>query len=131
MGTRADFYIGTGTDAEWLGSLAYDGDRINEMRAEHAGLNPDNAACFAIKNADNADDYRKYVAELLSINDDATLPAQGWPWPWNDSNTTDCAYAFVDGGCKLIRERAEWPDMTARKNVTFGERSGLLIFQAK
>jgi hypothetical protein len=25
MGTRADFYIGRGTEAEWLGSVAWDG----------------------------------------------------------------------------------------------------------
>lgn len=25
MGTRADFYVGTGANAEWLGSIAYDG----------------------------------------------------------------------------------------------------------
>ena len=25
MGTRADFYIGKGTDAEWLGSIAWNG----------------------------------------------------------------------------------------------------------
>jgi hypothetical protein len=26
MGTRADFYVGRGPEAEWLGSVAYDGD---------------------------------------------------------------------------------------------------------
>lgn len=25
MGTRADFYVGRGVDAQWLGSIAYDG----------------------------------------------------------------------------------------------------------
>jgi hypothetical protein len=25
MGTRADFYVGRGKDAEWLGSVAFDG----------------------------------------------------------------------------------------------------------
>jgi len=25
MGTRADFYVGMGKDAEWLGSVAWDG----------------------------------------------------------------------------------------------------------
>ena len=25
MGSRADFYIGEGTEAEWLGSVAWDG----------------------------------------------------------------------------------------------------------
>jgi len=25
MGTRADFYVGIGPEAEWVGSIAYDG----------------------------------------------------------------------------------------------------------
>jgi hypothetical protein len=28
---------------------------------------------------------------------DATRPEDGWPWPWEDSRTTDYAYAFDNG----------------------------------
>jgi hypothetical protein len=129
MGTRADFYIGTGADAEWLGSIALDGYRIDEMKKKHADKTMDNAACWQIKSAKNDADYRSAVASLLQLNDDATFPEQGWPWPWNDSRTTDYAYAFVDGTCKTFPwgKGAEWPDMTERKNMTLGKRSGLIV----
>lgn len=129
MGTRADFYIGTGKDAEWLGSIAFDGYRINEMTREQAEKNVDCMLCWHIKNALTEAGFRASVSGLLRENDDATKPEQGWPWPWDDSNTTDYAYAFVDGACKTFTEAAEWPDMSARKNVTFGPRSGVILIQ--
>lgn len=133
MGTRADFYVGTGPDADWLGSIAYDGYRIDEMKEADADRGDDNRACWTIKSATNETGFRKAVAALLALNDDATLPEQGWPWPWNDSTTTDYAYAFVDGACKAFPwgKGASWPDMTARQNVTFGQRSGVMILSGK
>src|SRR5258708_6284064 len=83
MGTRADFYAGKGKSAEWLGSIAWDGQEI-------AGY---------IRAAKTEKNYRKAVEVFLASRDDATLPAQGWPWPWNDSGTTDCSYWFFDGQC--------------------------------
>jgi hypothetical protein len=128
MGTRADFYVGTGADAEWLGSLAFDGYRIDEMEEKHA-KGGDNLACWQIKTAKSENEFREAVATLLAINDDATLPEQGWPWPWNDSATTDYTYAFADGSCKTFSwgRGASWPDMSQRKNVTFGPRSGVIV----
>lgn len=128
MGTRADFYVGTGTEAEWLRSIAFDGYRIDEMEEKHAN-GGDNLACWQIKTAKSEDEYRAAVATLLAINDDATLPEHGWPWPWNDSTTTDYAYAFSGGVCKTFSwgRGADWPDMSERKNVTFGPRSGVIV----
>jgi hypothetical protein len=81
-----------------------------------------------------------------------TRPEQGWPWPWNNSNTTDYAYAFDDGQVYGICfghgwwpankpepesdntpkiADSEWPDMASKKSVTFGKRSGLLVFTSK
>ncbi len=142
MGTRADFYAGKGKDAEWLGSIARDGDEIpGDIRA-----------------AETEKNYRKAVEVFLASRDDATLPAQGWPWPWKDSATTDRSYWAFDGQCweaigyphksyvpatKMPEdeaeqeafiaehERVEFPDMSALKNVTFGARSGMHIFTAK
>ncbi len=139
MGTRADFYVGRGKDAEWLGSIAWDGDpstRLPELVA-----------------VDEAS-YRACVEAILSKEDDATRPAQGWPWPWEDSKTTDCAYAWDAGevwscwfGALWLtraqalkpgeadehshRDNCVFPDMTARQAVTFGKRSGLLTLGAK
>ncbi len=33
MGTRADFYVGLGEQAEWLGSVAWDGNPDNDVAA--------------------------------------------------------------------------------------------------
>lgn len=131
MGTRADFYIGTGETAEWLGSIAYDGY-------------PDGLPEDVIK-ASTEEGFRAEVAELAKESH-WTSPEQGWPWPWNDSHTTDWAYAFKDGvvlqscfGCEwhdakvalseeqeeaLKDKAADVPDMSAQKNVTLGPRSG-------
>jgi hypothetical protein len=135
MGTRADFYAGKGKDAEWLGSIAWDGYETAE----------------AIDAATTEADYRSAVSAFLASRDDATLPEQGWPWPWDNSGTTDCSYWFFDGkvweesGKRYIvrgsmpededeqeahiekGEVINFPDMSERKSVTFGERSGLIV----
>lgn len=82
MGTRADFYLGRGVDARWLGSTAYDGHPENHMWL----LKAKTAKAF-------------HLAVLKHIRGDGhgTLPENGWPWPWNDSHLTDHAYAFDDG----------------------------------
>ncbi len=83
MGTRADFYIGRGVGAEWLGSIAWDG--------YPSGITP------ALKRAKTEEDFRTEFAAFLQYREDATLPSDGWPWPWDDSQTTDYAYAFDAG----------------------------------
>ena len=120
MGTRADFYVGTGKDAEWLGSVAWDGYEWDEDKDSR------------IAKATTEEEYRAAVAEMLTGREDATMPDMGWPWPWNDSNTTDYAYAFHNGKAEAIDENfVEWPDMSARSNVTMGARSGVIFIQTR
>lgn len=150
MGTRADFYVGRGREAEWLGSIAWDGHEVGRIRE-----------------ATSEGNFRTFVAAFLAERDDATLPEAGWPWPWNDSGTTDCVYAW-DGpmGSHSVwtvqgypeqewvsyaaseawqestrgKEPDEWsdgptadggqcvfPDMSARKNVRRDRGSGLIV----
>lgn len=142
MGTRADFYIGRGNEAEWLGSIAWDG-------------HPDSVFGEASELSDGAEvdavTWRRWVSEYIG-REDGTTPDLGWPWPWDDSRTTDYAYALDDGaiygssfGHQWFRvdpkveyfgesdadgetvKTAVFPDMTARKNVTYGKRSGVII----
>lgn len=143
MGTRADFYVGRGEDAEWLGSIAWDGypDGIDR----------------AITHAESEGDYRLALAAFAKTRDDWTAPERGWPWPWQTSHTTDFAYAF-DGGKVFAscfggqwrgdpleddfegeedERRAQagepvpvFPDMAGRRNVAWGERSGLIVISA-
>lgn len=145
MGTRADYYIGRGENAEWIGSTAWDG--------YPSGIDP------TVLQATEINEYKERIIEHVTKRDDYTSPADGWPWPWDDSKTTDYAYAF-DGGkvwCScfgsnwfdpLLPEPPEegdeeeseepqgkytdvpavFPDMTKRKNVALGgKKSGLTV----
>src|SRR5690348_16482213 len=133
MGTRADFYVGKGKDAEWLGSIAYDGY-------------PDGNPADVIK-ALGEHEYREHVATLMKECESATRPEQGWPWPWEDSRTTDYAYTWAEGKVQasgfgspwfapgkepvdmdaVNGPRAEFPNMKDRQRVTFGKRSGTFV----
>lgn len=138
MGTRADFYVGRGDTAEWLGSIAWDG--------YPAGLP------LRLLTSPSEEDYRRDISDFLDEREDATRVENGWPWPWKDSRTTDYAYAFHennvwacpfgyywydaadddpnvdDEGEPTITEKtAVFPDMTAVQNVTLGGRSGLIV----
>ena len=138
MGTRVDFYVGRGERAEWLGSYPYDGypygvfQQNEELPSDEQG-------------------WRAWVANFLERSDEkATLPEHGWPWPWETSATTDFAYAFDAGkvyGSNFGRDwfevdptvedfgepeedspkTAVFPDMSSRKAVTYGPRSGLIV----
>ncbi len=135
MGTRADFYVGHGQDAEWLGSVAWDG---------HGWYDHKTDMCDAELSAADADTFRSKVAAILNGREDSTLPEDGWPWPWDDSHKTNYAYVFADGCIHVYcfgrpagsedddgPKTANFPDMSARKNVTFGPRSGVFIFVSK
>lgn len=133
MGTRADFYVGQGKQAEWLGSVAWDGHPENFVKS--------------LGTAKTEKGFRKAVAGVLSGRDDATLPEHGWPWPWVDSRTTDYAYAWCSDHVQVSGFGYEWfklgdpepeiddrpktavfPNMKSRQRVTFGKRSGILLF---
>lgn len=133
MGTRADFYIGTGETAEWIGSIGWDGypDGIDNM----------------ILTAKTEEEFRQAITVHMVKRDDWTDPSFGWPWPWGDSHTTDYAYAFnqdkvvasrfgsewfdpIDGEPTDSRGSAVFPNMKDRQNVTFGQHSGIIIVGA-
>lgn len=132
MGTRADFYIGKGKDAEWLGSVGWDG---------HPESFPN------IIGITDEKEYREAVLKELKGRDDGTLPDMGWPWPWEDSRTTDYAIAFFDDkvwascfGHEFFdplkppeddytgKKTKKFPTMTKKRTAppTLGPRSGLL-----
>lgn len=146
MGTRVDFYVGRGEEAEWLGSNAWDGYPDGVFRD----------STLPLPGTVTEEQWRAWVASYLDENkDSATTPDMGWPWPWSDSCTTDYAYALDNEavwgsnfGYTWFRVNpadeswgqptdddddekvAVFPDMTARKAVTYGPRSGVMIFGA-
>jgi len=156
VGTRADFYVGRGPNAEWIGSIAFDGypDGITMQTEEkwpwpqgHKHINwPEGKHLF---DAATEAEYRERVERFFRYRKDVTRPEQGWPWPWDNGNTTNYSYAFDGGkvyvtcfghGWNLAGEEpeddedapkipgSEWPDMSAKKNVVLGgNRSGLIL----
>jgi len=144
MGTRSDYYIGKGKKIEWLGSTAWDG------YPDGGGLTKSHPA---VMQATDERAFRTAVGEMLAKREDATLPEHGWPWPWDDSRTTDFAYTFDEGKAWLSNFGRKWvpvaeylawdevrrdeysdegkevvfPNMKAQKRVTFGRRSGVMV----
>jgi hypothetical protein len=145
MGTRADFYVGRGADAEWIGSVTWDGYPV--------GVADDVPDLFAA--ADEAA-WRQAVAALLAARaPSSTLPSEPWPWPWEDSGTTDYAYALdgsvvygtsfghgwwpVDPDAESYGEpddgdesKVAFPDMKLRQGDLSHvmAKSGLIVFRA-
>lgn len=108
MGTRADFYVGRGRNAEWLGSIANDGypepPGLKEscpMSCKHSpahhGMGRTGDWGLRILGATNEADFREAVNQFIGRRKDGTGPAQGWPWPWDDSRLTDYVYAWDNG----------------------------------
>lgn len=84
MGTRADFYYeDTKKQLHWIGSIGWDGYA--------RGVD------FLYRSPKTIPEFKTRVAKFLSTREDATLPKQGWPWPWETSKTTDYAYIFRKG----------------------------------
>lgn len=151
MGTRADFYVGRGELAEWLGSIGMDG------YPDGWPSDPAFGPIIAIRTEAL---FREMVAGMLAACGSGTVPAQGWPWPWTSSRRTDYAYAFDEGRVWVacwgrgwdaadVEPRASeeadedddeddevsplvpFPDMAARQRVTLGPRSGLLVISPR
>jgi hypothetical protein len=126
MGTRCDFYVGRGPKAKWIGSVAYDGFPEDFKR---------------IIAAKTKAGYVRAVEKELSGRNDSTLPDQGWPWPWDDSELTDYAIAWDSGTVYWTEvrdditvwhqtgERATWPNMSSKRNLAYPgtDRSGCMI----
>lgn len=137
MGTRADFYIKKADEKEliWIASIAWDGY-------------PDGIDKYVLQSK-TATEYISELQKFLSTRDDVTLPKDGWPWPWDDSNTTDFAYCFHKGkvyannfgdGWRNPYSKAEnpkilwrhkYPDMKDIKNVRYDKGSGIILLTTK
>lgn len=95
--TSADFYIGSGPDAEYLGSVEIDGDRIT---MEQAGM-------FDRPSREKygEDTYRSVVASVLA---DAIADETGWKgsWEWmhESSHFTDMAYVYSKGAVSVFTQ---------------------------
>lgn len=103
MGSKADFYLGRGHDAVWMGSIGWDG--LPE------GI-PSN-----IRFATTEQEYKDNVSQFLAVRGDGVTPEQGWPWTWANSSNTNYAYAFYKDevwvscwGSSWFRAQEDEPD---------------------
>jgi hypothetical protein len=167
MGTRADFYVGRGKDAEWLGSIAWDGypSGISLTGIEKDSFGVETHSDFPegqhLFDSTTKEEFASRLAQFFQNRTDVTLPSMGWPWPWEDSHLTDYTYAFDNGVVYGSRYGRHWfiasqhdqereeeyekktltcsvcgnsyheevvhPDMTSKKKITLGPRSGLIV----
>lgn len=84
MGTRADFWVSEGENAEWLGTVLYDGypDGIDGR----------------VYDASTEAEYRNAVSIFLTgRRGDTVLPLEGWPGSVKTSADVHYAYTFMDG----------------------------------
>ena len=138
MGTRADFYVAREDGLEWFGSIAWDG--------YPEGIDQN------ILTSDTEGEFRAALDGFFKDRDDKTLPEMGWPWPWNTSAITDFAYVLIEGEGVVFSsfggepyygnrfdEAGDFlrahvalalPDMSARKAVAGGSRSGMIVLSA-
>lgn len=141
MGTRADYYVGRGEKAQWLGSTAWDG--------YPEGIDQE------VLQATTKNDFIDALMKFFETRNDVSGPDHGWPWPWEDSNTTDYTYAFDDGkvwaSCfgsnwfdPLVEQprteegdrldlpgsvEAVFPNMKEFQNIAWDNRSGVMLIQ--
>src|ERR1700677_2723737 len=115
VGTRADFYVGRGLDAQWIGSGSHDGYPC------HPGIP------LAVRAASSAAAFRAAVARLLDRTEargTAMRPERGWPWPWADSRASDYGYFYERGAVWVCAHGCGWLRATPWRR---GERSPKLM----
>ena len=90
----------------------------------------------------NPQEFKENVTNEIKSRKDGTLKNMGWPWPWNDSRTTDYSYVFDTKRSKIdifeygrINGQGEelniFPDMSEIMNVALNSRSGLIYVNRK
>lgn len=129
MGSKADFYVGRGIQAEWLGSVGWDGVPA--------------ALPVSLLASQSEKDFRSEVSSMLIARADGIVTDSGWPWTWDTSHGTTYTYAFDQNrvwcSCygsswwkaaqpepdhtTLARKAAKFPDMAIyRKGASLFER---------
>ena len=87
--TKADFYIGTGIAANWIGSINADG--------YITGIPLDIITCT------NPTLHEELVVEFIEGRNGVVKTNGGkWPWLWPDSRMTDYSYMFIEDLSKVV-----------------------------
>ena len=132
MGSKADFYIGQGQDAQWIGAVEQDGY-------------PD-AIPAEILIQVNEIMFEELVVDFLqSRRPRSFIASEGdkWPWLWEDSNMTDYSYMFFNSKVhmghfgtlidpiKIVQGEDEITAQISPKPLLFPRMDSLIIRAAK
>lgn len=120
MNERADFYVGRGNDAEWLGSITWNG-HPKGLAFESEGvdlpiLGTTEVTVSSFRSlggtktltANTEEHFREGIKELAQSREDFVTPDKGWPWLWPSSALTDYAYAYDAGTVYASHRGSDW-----------------------
>jgi hypothetical protein len=145
MGTRADFYIGRGDKLEWLGSCAWDGHEDTMIDLGIFSAKTEKAYRAAVEARLSEDDGTRpeqgwpwpwdtsHTTDRSYTFDDGKAWASSWGCQWQtrkeyEAREKEAERRYEAGESELPElPKAAFPDMSSRKNVTMGKRSGVLV----
>ena len=120
MGTYADFYVGRGPKARWVGSINSDGQPENVPKE--------------IRRASTAREFRAAVRFRLRkmsqslLGGAAIAGKDAWPHSWTNSAMSDFAYAFDRGLVYVSHFKNPWvPIADLRRRPRAGDDAAAVV----
>jgi hypothetical protein len=107
----ADFYVGLGADAEWLGTICAEGTEVHMLTAGLLGTSEDKGRYTEFT-------YRDLVRDIVTRGielDQGYSPFVGdeWPWAYPDSGGTANVYAWKNGSIHVFEGSPQGAFLTA------------------
>lgn len=152
MGTRADFYVGRGSGSEWLGSIAWDGYDIGReipkatteseyreavaafLKEREDATYPKDGWPWPWKNSSLTDYAYAFDAGAVYRTEHPPESVKDCEHVWVAATKRGWAkpkgpYTKTVGGGYCEQNSLDFPDMSKSQRVTFGSRSGVMIFK--
>lgn len=105
---RADFYVGKGDNARWIGSVETDGYPATRG-IKTAGVPQKILKCT--KKAVFEKSLKRFIKKRKKnqwSHGNAWDESDGWPWNWTNSSYTDYSYWFFDKRVWIVTAETEY-----------------------